>query len=80
VAFDSAYFNPRAALYTPGILPPVPDIHPLDNVHKASALLPAAARPTAVRLGVQHSASVAVRDATWLARGRGGSGAQQRHG
>lgn len=37
--FRSEFFDPLAALYEPGLLPPIPTIRPLDNVHKASILV-----------------------------------------
>lgn len=73
----SAFFDAPAALYARGLVPPVPDARPLDNVHKAQALLPArrardegagggAAPPAAaVRVGAHHAAAAATADAAW---------------
>lgn len=35
----SAFFNPLKALYEEGLLPPVPEVLPLDNIHKAQVLV-----------------------------------------
>jgi len=45
--FSSRFFDARAALYARGRVPPCPAARPLDNVHKAQALLPRGAQGAA---------------------------------
>jgi hypothetical protein len=54
--FRSRFFDPLAALYEPGVLPPVPAVRPLDNLTKAAVLLPASdpGSKRYVQLGVLH--------------------------
>ena len=64
--FYSRAFDARAALYDGHVVPPVPCAVPLDNVHKASALLPpsaaAAAAAASASTGRLHGAEAEARD------------------
>ena len=64
--FYGRSFDARAALYDPHVLPPLPCAVPLDNVHKASALLPpsaaAAAAAASAATGRLHGAEAEARD------------------
>ena len=60
--FSGRFFDPLRALYDAHFVPPVPAALPLDNVHKASALLPAPTAEVALT-GRLHGAAVEARDA-----------------
>jgi hypothetical protein len=64
--FYGRSFDARAALYDPHVLPPLPCAVPLDNVHKASVLLPGegleAGAAGAAATGRLHGAEAAARD------------------
>lgn len=64
ICFTSAFFDPLLALYDRAALPPVLNVRPLDNVHKAQLLLPGAVKHRA-RVGILHSSRAAARDRLW---------------
>lgn len=76
VCFTSAFFDPLLALYDRTALPPVLNVRPLDNVHKAQLLLPGAVKHRA-RIGILHGSRAAVRDRLWrTGLGPAGAGAK----
>jgi hypothetical protein len=61
--FSGRFFDPLRALYDGHFVPPAPLSLPLDNVHKASVLLPGGGGPLEVATGRLHGAAVEARDA-----------------
>lgn len=64
ICFTSAFFDPLSALYDERALPPVLNVRPLDNVHKAQLLLPGSVQHRA-RVGILHGSRAAARDRLW---------------
>ncbi len=61
----SRFFAPLPALYDRHLVPPVPHVRPLDNVHKAQLLVPKRAPSSLVKIGVLHSDETGQRDSRW---------------